>query len=216
MKNTTVNQAQLPTSAPLNCLSWEFLGGLVVRIPHFHCRGTGLISGQGTKILHAAQHSQKEKNKYQLPFPIYQIYGHQNYNQKLCLRSRDAELGSMQTDAWYDTSTQKYGWPWTARRSNQSILKEISPEYSLKGLMLKLKLQCFGHLMQRDNSLENTPMLEKIEDRRRRGRQRMRWLDGIADSTSMSLSKPWKIVKDREAWHAEVHGVSQSWTLLSD
>ena len=100
--------------------------------------------------------------------------------------------------------------PWTVKKSNQSILKEINPEYSLEGLMLKLKLklQYFGHLMRRADSLEKILMLEKIEDRRRRGRQRMRWLDGIADSTSMSLSKPWKIVKDREAWHAEVHGVS--------
>ena len=94
--------------------------------------------------------------------------------------------------------------------------KKINPEYSLEGLMLKLKLklQYFGHLMRRADSLEKILMLEKIEDRRRRGRQRMRWLDGIADSTSMSLSKPWKIVKDREAWHAEVHGVEKSWTQL--
>ena len=106
--------------------------------------------------------------------------------------------------------------PWTARRSTQSILKEISPEYSLEGLMLKLKLQYFGHLMQRADSLEKTLMLGKIEGGDRRGWQRLRWLDGIADSTSMSLSKPWKIVKDREAWHAEVHGVTKSQTQLSD
>ena len=102
--------------------------------------------------------------------------------------------------------------PWTARRSNQSILKEISPEYSLEGLMLKLKLQCFGHLMQRVNSLEKTLMLGKTEGRRRRGHQRMRWLDGIIDSTSLSLSKLQEIVKDKEPWHAEVHGVTKSWT----
>ena len=102
--------------------------------------------------------------------------------------------------------------PWTARRSNQSILKEISPEYSLEGLMLKLKLQYFGHLMRRTDSLEKTLMLGKTEDGRRRGRQRMRWLDGITDSTDMSLSKVQEIVKDREAKHAAVHEVSRSWT----